>query len=313
LIAAEQWGIKAPQFVKDELNIWIDYIQNDSNGGSGYTSPYQDVNIAKTGSLLVEMYYVGDDKTTARAQAAINYINSHWNEPPNYTYNGNKGHPYAMFSVFRGLELMDVATIPSAYPSPETPAGDWWGDYCEYLHNRQYANGSWPGYTSYWNSWLSTAWYIVILQGTVFPVQVEVDVPECACDTEGYDVDVSYSVERFLATGTLDIYEDDILVDSVPLAGFQGTATYTYTVDSDSPGTHFWKAILEVASGDVTAQADDTDSLNVCESPYVEGIPDQTTPFGTFDLDDYLTYSGSLSVSWSATTPAGWQLHSVPE
>ena len=29
-IAAEQWGIFAPAFVKAELNFWIDYIQDDA-------------------------------------------------------------------------------------------------------------------------------------------------------------------------------------------------------------------------------------------------------------------------------------------
>lgn len=303
LIAAEQWGIYAPQFVKDELNIWIDYIQH-SSGCSGYTSPYSYVNISKTGGLLVEMYYVGDDNATTRAQKAIDCINTRWGGSPSGFY-GNKGHPYAMFGVFKGLELMKVDTIPNAPASDETLAGDWWGDYCEYLVNDQNADGSWTGYSS-WNRWLSTPWYIVILQATVFPVQVEIDVPECACDTEGYDVDVSYSVERLEANGTLEISEDDILVDTVPIADFQGAATYTYTVESDSPGTHTWKAILAVTSGDISAQAEDTDSLDVCESPDVGDIPDQTTPFGIFDLDDYLTYSGD-GVVWSATAPpAGW-------
>lgn len=133
LVAAEQWGIYAPEWVKDELNIWIDYIQNDSNGGSGYDAPNSIVNISKTGGLLVEMYYVGDDKDTPRALAALDYINLYWAETPGGTWYGNKGHPYAMFSVFKGLELMEVTTIPNALPSPDTPAGDWWGDYCEYL------------------------------------------------------------------------------------------------------------------------------------------------------------------------------------
>ena len=113
LVAAKQWGIFAPQFVKDELNIWIDYIQNDSNGGSGYDNPNSLVNIAKTGGLLIEMYYVGDDKNTARAQAALGYINAHWGDVPN-GWDGNKGQPYGMFSVFKGLELMQVPTIPNA-------------------------------------------------------------------------------------------------------------------------------------------------------------------------------------------------------
>ncbi|NNK49957.1 MAG: hypothetical protein HKO99_00005, partial [Xanthomonadales bacterium] len=148
LIAAEQWGIIAPAFVKSELNIWIDYIQNDLNGGSGYTHPNGIVNMSKTGGLLVEMYYVGDDKDTERAQDAINYLNSRWNVGY-YSWYGNKGHPYAMFSVFKGLELMQVPVIPSAPANADTPAGDWWGDYADYLVLNQHAAGYWPGYY-YW-------------------------------------------------------------------------------------------------------------------------------------------------------------------
>ncbi|MGD8536355.1 MAG: hypothetical protein PVF66_10950, partial [Candidatus Aminicenantes bacterium] len=309
LVAAEQWGIHAPQFVKDELNIWIDYIQNDSNGGSGYHDPWTYVNISKTGGLLVEMYYVGDDQYTSRAQAAINFINSRWNNGPSGTWYGNKGHAYAMFSVFKGLELMDVDTIPNALASPETPAGDWWGDYCEYLVNAQIPVGTdqgyWGGY-SYWNHWLSTAWYIVILQATVFPVEVTVDAPECACDT-GYEVEINYSVERFEADGTLEIYKDDDVdpAEVVLIEAFQGSASHIHVVDSDDPGTHTWRAVLNVTAGDVSAQAEDTDSLSVCETPQVGDIPDQITPFSTFDLDDYLTYEGGLEVSWSASDPGG--------
>ena len=54
LIALEQWGLYAPDFLKDELNIWVNYVQH-SNGGSGYTSP-GDHNVARTGALLVEHY-----------------------------------------------------------------------------------------------------------------------------------------------------------------------------------------------------------------------------------------------------------------
>jgi hypothetical protein len=306
LVAAEQWGIFAPQFVKDELNIWIDYIQNDANGGSGYDSPTYLVNVAKTGGLLIEMYYVGDDKNTPRAQAAIGYLNTEWNTFANNTWDGNKGHPYAMFSVFKGLELLGVTTIPNAPASPETPPGDWYGDYAENLVNTQNASGSWTGYSS-WNSWLATGWYIVILQATVFPVTVSIDVPECACDTAGYDVTVDYSVERFPATGSLDVYEDDVLFASVALVDFQGSATDTFPVASDTPGPHTWKAVLSVTGGGISVTAEDTDTLDICETPQVAGIPDQTTPFQTFDLDDYLTYGGGLAVTWSVSgVPADW-------
>ncbi len=311
LIAAEQWGLDAPEFVKDELNIWIDYIQDDSSGGSGYEYPWNMINISKTGGLLVEMYYAGDDKDTARAQAAINYINSRWNVSGPYDYwYGNKGHPYAMFSVFKGLELMEVDTIPAAPANSDTPAGDWWGDYCDYLVDHQIPVGSdqglWYGYT-YWNAHMSTGWYIIILQATIFPVQVEVDVPECACDTEGYDVRIDYSVERFEANGTLEIYKDGDVdpEEVVMIEAFQGTATHIHTVTSDDPGTHTWRAILDVSSNGASASVEDTATIDVCETPDVGDVPDQITPFETFDLDDYLTYEGGLEVSWSASDPGG--------
>lgn len=312
LIAAEQWGIVAPEFVKDELNIWIDYIQNDSSGGSGYDNPGSMVNVSKTGGLLVEMYYVGDDKDTARAQAAINYINSRWNVSGPYGYwYGNKGHSYAMFSVFKGLELMEVTEIDSApaHP-PDTEAKDWWGDYCDYLVDHQIAVGSdqgfWYGYT-YWNSHMSTGWYIVILQATIFPVQVEVNVPECACEDEGYDVRIDYSVERFEADGTLEIYKDENVdpEEVVSIEAFQGSDTHVHTVTSDDPGPHTWRAVLNVSSNGASASVEDEATLNVCETPDVGDVPDQITPFDTFDLDDYLTYGGGLEVSWSASDPGG--------
>ena len=288
LVAAAQWGIFAPPFVKDELNIWIDYIQNDSNGGSGYDGPNSMVNIGKTGGLLVEMYYVGDTRNTARAQAALDYVNAHWNDPAS-GWDGNRGVPYAMFGVFKGLELMQVATIPNAPGNADTPAGDWWGDYSDYLVNGQNGDGSWSGYY-YWNQWMSTGWYIVILQATVFPVTVSVDVPECACDTAGYEVTVKYTVERFPADGTVKVYKDGVLFDTIVLAGFQGSGSKTESVASDTVGAHTWQAVVDVIGGGISAHVESPiGTVNVCETPKVAGIPDKTTPFLPFDLDDYLT------------------------
>jgi len=59
--------------------------------------------------------------------------------------------------------------------------------------------------------------------------------------------------------------------------------------------------------GGTPAQADDEASIKICETPIVGDISDQIYPFESFDLDDYLTYSGTLAVTWSASAvPAGW-------
>ena len=306
LVAAEQWGLYAPQFVKDELNIWIDYVQNDANGGSGYNTPDTYVNMSKTGGLLVEMYYVGDDQFSARAQFAQQFIDSRWNDPPNGTWYGNKGHSYAMFSVFKGLELMEILAVPSAPANTETPTGDWWGDYSEYLVNTQNPDGSWPGY-SYWNPWLSTGWYIVILQATVFPIEVSIDAPACACEGEEMLVTVDYSAERFEADGTLTLYDNDVPVGQVVLESFMGSADVQFSFTADIPGDHLLRAELAVTGGGIEAMAEDLATISVCETPQVLDIPDQVAPFATFDLDDYLDYGGLLPVLWSVgTVPDGW-------
>lgn len=310
LVAAEQWGIHAPQWVKDEMQVWVSYIQN-SNGGSGYESPNSLVNVSKTGGLLVEFFYLGDGQTVDRAARAVAYINNNWNQPAANTWDGNKGHPYAMFSVFKGLELMQVTSMSYAPASPDTPAGDWWGDYAHYLVTSQVhpatGQGYWSGYTV-WGPHLATPWYIVILQATVFPVSVDVVVPGVACDQLGYEVEVHYGVERFTANGTLKLYRDGELYATETLTDFMGNATATYNRAPEDLGPHTWKAVLEVTGGGISTRAEDTDTTTVYATPQVAGIPDQVAPFTTFDLDDFQTCACD-SVDWSASgVPDGWMV-----
>jgi hypothetical protein len=310
LIAAEQWGIIAPAFVKDDLNIWIDYIQNDVSGGSGYANPNSWVNVAKTGALLIEQYYVGDTKETPRVIAAANYINTNWAVD-------NKGNYYAMYGVFKGLELLDIGTIP-------LPDGtfDWHDDYTTYLVNNQLTDCSWPN-SPYGSIVLDTDWAILILQGTVFPIEITVDVmdSDCGAFMASVPVKVDYSVERFPVNGKIEIFEDGDLIDQVDLENFIGTATYTNTFESDVVGEHTYKAVLTVTTLDippVTVSAEDSTSVIVYEGPAIEDIPDQTAPFTPFDLDDYLIIPDSFfdvyTVGWTSSDPGdGWTVGIDPD
>jgi len=167
MIVAEGWGIKAPAWVKNELKYWIEYIQN-SDGSSGYMNPEDDPNIGKTGALLMEMYWVGDNQNTARAKKAISYMNNStiWQQEP-AGYDGNKGNSYSMFAVFKGLRMMNVQSLSKA-----VSGGDWWGDYTQWIIDHQGADGSWEGY---YNQWIDAAWYIMILKGTL-PVTINLTV-----------------------------------------------------------------------------------------------------------------------------------------
>ena len=162
-------GLIVPQFVKDELSLWIDYIQNDvdgdwEDGGSGYTDPWGWVNIAKTGGLLAEMKFVGDTTSSARVQAAVDFIDRNWDMDWEHFPANNY---YAFYSVMKGFRLLGIETI-----SPlNDPLGlDWYGDpgrgYAQRIVDDQDPYGAW--HDGYWSSHpLQSAWAILTLKKTV--------------------------------------------------------------------------------------------------------------------------------------------------
>jgi len=174
---ASKMGVSYPQFVKDELAFWTDYIQNPATGAAGYTSPtfsYGEMN--ETGALLLMQDFIGLPTGNPDVQAALNYINTNWQIGLG-GYDGNIGHPYAMWAIYKGLEstigLDDTTAITNLRPDPgdvDNPDHpyNWWEDYCEYLVSTQLGGGNWTGY-SYWGSPLATAWYINILAATEIP------------------------------------------------------------------------------------------------------------------------------------------------
>lgn len=180
LFAEGGMGIHTPQFVKDELAHWITYVQN-TNGGSGYSHPWEIVSESKTGGLLVQMVVAEDDlqgvpydTNHPKVQAALGYLNTNWKKGPSGTWYGNFNHPYAMWSIYKGLEAMigkdDTTHITNlnAQGSASIDPGDtwnWWEDYNQSLVSSQSSDGSWAGY-SFWSPVLATAWNINILAGT---------------------------------------------------------------------------------------------------------------------------------------------------
>lgn len=162
-------GLVVPQFVKDELTLWIDYIQNDvdsdeADGGSGYTDPGGWVNIAKTGGLLAEMKFYGDTTASTRVQDAVDFIDRNWDSEWEHFPANNF---YAFYSVMKGFRLLGIETI-----SPlNDPSGlDWYGDptrgYAQYIVVGQQTDGAWNG--GYWSSHpLMSAWAILTLKKTV--------------------------------------------------------------------------------------------------------------------------------------------------
>lgn len=176
-------GLTIPQFVKDELNIWIDYIQNDVNGdandgGSGYDHPDSWVNILKTGNLLAQMALVGDTAASARVQDALDYLERHWddaNQDPGWLGDAVSSSYQATFTVMKGMTSLGIHQF-GAGPI------DWQTDFETVLLAEQNADGSWP--LTNWDFTdriLSTTWALLTLQKAAPPVIVPVDIKPTSC------------------------------------------------------------------------------------------------------------------------------------
>lgn len=199
MLYAQSFGATVPQFVKNELKNYIDNIQCGAAdarfGGSGYDSACgggAPVSESKTGGLLLEMAFAGYNGykpgDTLGRNEALAYLNTNWQNTASATWQGNFAHPYAMWSIYKGLETTigvdaDTSIIGNLRPGDcggnvDNPdhGCNWFEDMAEYLVSSQNAAGNWTGY-SYWNSPLATPWYINILAATKIP---NGDIPEPA-------------------------------------------------------------------------------------------------------------------------------------
>ncbi len=219
-----------PSFVEDQLDNWIDHIQSDWDpagvnpdwdGGSGYTAPDNWVNSLKTGNLLTQMAFVGDDSSDERVQEAFNYIGRHWAEDwvQGWGMSGNVQYQ-ATYCLMKGFETMGT-------PLDGVPGvTDWYDDVATEIIDEQNADGSWPtspayigasGVPSHWvSSELSTAWALLTLERFAPPPpQADFDVIKSASDTvisSGDSVTYTYNVVNNKDLAISDIVlTDDIL------------------------------------------------------------------------------------------------------
>jgi hypothetical protein len=154
--------LSIPDFVKTELDVFIEFIQDDVSGGSGYTSP-GDVGsyngFLRTGNLLYEMWFVGDTATTPRVMAAIGYLVSHWDDTTGPRWKGIPAEYQAMYTTMKGFEALGIHEIDGI---------DWQAEYEEVLLEQQQTDGSWPA-SGWGDEMLSTEWALLTLEKVVPP------------------------------------------------------------------------------------------------------------------------------------------------
>jgi len=230
---AQAFGCTVPDWVKTELNWWIDWVQDDVNldaddGGSWYSFP--GVNILKTGNLIFEMALVGDTPTTPRVTDATDYLARRWNnasgtnQPPGW--NGTPAEYQAMFCTMKGLEYMGIDTFDSI---------DWFEDFSDVIVAQQDKTpgptyGSWQSCSGRGEPIIITEWALLTLEKVAPPtpvITVYVDIKPgswpnpiniasqgvfavAICGTEDFDV-------MTIDPATVKIYAEEIEEGVSPL------------------------------------------------------------------------------------------------
>ena len=154
-----------PQFVRNELSLFVDWIQcnsgDDWDGGSGYSWPCDWVNILKTGNLIFEMKFAGDTTAPppARMQRALAYLGRWWNEPnQDPGWKGPPPHYQSMYCVMKGLTYAGIQTI-DVNGAPVY----WYDEFADAIVANQQPDGSWP--QDYWGGQiLATEWALLTLE-----------------------------------------------------------------------------------------------------------------------------------------------------
>jgi hypothetical protein len=209
-----------PQFVKDELNIYIDFIQCDSgydDGSSGYTWPCDLPNVLKTGNLIFEMEFVGRDSEEPDVQRALAYIGRKWNDPSqdpgwgNPAY-GGAPHCQAMFCTMRGLEYAGIDTIV-VDGSPR----DWYADFADALVNAQQSGGYWPA-DPYGGNVLATEWALLTLEKLApAPCPVELTKVDDVSNCIGPGDYIVYTIDYNYPSDANCLYINDVnIIDELP-------------------------------------------------------------------------------------------------
>jgi hypothetical protein len=149
-----------PAALKTNLSAWVDYIQNDAvgstdDGGSGYTYP-SGANLLRTGNLLCEMSFVGDNASVPRVTNAVAYIERHWND--NNEDPGWRPHNYqAMYCLADGLESLCITNITVSGSNV-----DWFAEFAAAILTNQQSD-CWPA-DSEGDAMLSTEWALLVLE-----------------------------------------------------------------------------------------------------------------------------------------------------
>lgn len=171
LMAAEAWGIDAPDWVRSELeHYWLATTQNANTGCYGYTGPTSVTAggfFATTAAALINLTYCGVPTTDPRWANGAQCICTKWNELPGV---GNIENLYAMYGLMKAAMLAEPDVIWDFCGHEWQPEYDRW-----LIDNQVLPDGYWMGqYALPWNVGahnrvLATEFALLILQKIIPP------------------------------------------------------------------------------------------------------------------------------------------------
>jgi PKD repeat protein len=244
LAAEEVWDIVAPQWVKDENDVWLTASYNGT--GFGYAGPGNGTNTTPSGMVqLAWSHEVGfDDPGTPgddrdpRWATAEDYIANNWNT--NFWFrNVSAGDAFSYYGYYAFTKAMRTA-YPTEITHLHATGLDWFKDetsgIARRLINRQQSNGGWPTDGNpggrYVGEDLTTAWSVIILTPTLF---VQPPVAD-AGDDRVWGVDVPITLD-----GSRSFHLDPFRAIVLYEWDFEGDGTYD-TGSADPTVTHAYTA-----------------------------------------------------------------------
>ena len=271
---AEINGSVIPASLKTTLSGWIDYIQDDATGGSGYNIPTQWRNKLKTGNLLTEQAFVGYPLADPRVQAAVNFIETTWTKSDGGDYDYGIGDPQTMFCLMKGFESFGIDLV---YPAGvET---NWFDVFTAHLLATQQPAGNWGDDVGGWdNAFLNTCWALFVLEKIV-PNAPPVAVCQNLELTADENCQATASAED-VNNGSSDPEGDEITLQLSPEGPFGlGETSVVLTVTDEDGATSSCMATITVV--------DKTPPVIIASNDPIELLPMKNHTYELFELDDF--------------------------
>jgi hypothetical protein len=207
--AVENMGSTVPQFVKDELLLYLTAAQNtacnNDNGGFAYTyiGSTHWFNITKAAAGVICLQFCDVPLTDPRIQSAIGYMYRHWGEYQGGWEDVLYGNSYAMYAMMKSMripepDILMVTNYDCSIPGQTAESFDWYyrpvtpqptlpnngatqQGLATYLVNAQQADGQWDdttGNNKVYNA-LATGWGVLILLKGVAIIPPVAQICDC--------------------------------------------------------------------------------------------------------------------------------------